>query len=92
MTDLELIDLAARIMDTLRPAMDKRVARIANESWDVGEETEAVAVALQAAVTKRYAITEKTADDIRTLAEEDNSPSTRHLLPWLAKLPRIPSA
>jgi hypothetical protein len=92
MSDLQLIDLAGRIMDALRPAMDDRTARIANESWDVGEETEAVAMALQAAVIKKFAITEQTAEDIRTLAKADNSPSTRHLLPLLAKLPRIPAA
>jgi hypothetical protein len=89
MSEVALIDLAWRVFDALRPALDARRAVIADESWDVGERTEAVAMALDAAARAQYPITEQTADDIRKLAEVDLSPSARHLLPWLAEVPRV---
>lgn len=92
MTSVERVELSERIFDALRPAMTPPRAAMAQESWDVGEQTEAVAMALDAAILCRYTITDETADDIRTLAAEQDSPSSRHLLPWLAELLRVTAA
>jgi pyruvate kinase len=92
MSEVERIDLARRVFDALRPAMTPHRVLVADESWDVGEQTEAVAMALESAVGKQYPITEQTAADIKKLADADDSPSASHLSSWLADVPRVAAA